>query len=173
VAGALAASGIDPSMLKLEITESILMADAPTSVNRVAALRSLGVNVQIDDFGTGYSSFGYLHRLKADTIKIDRSLIDGLAESAETREIVRAIIALGHQLNVTIVAEGVETGADFGCLEQMSCDFVQGYLVAEPLEEGDVPGLICGTESLLPARRVRWVDFDGAGRAAHPLLRRA
>jgi len=134
VAEALAGSGLSPGSLKLEITETILMANAAASAGVLDQLRQLGVQVQVDDFGTGYSSLSYLHRFKVDTLKIDRSFVAGLSTEGEPREIVRTILTLGRNLGVDIVAEGVESEAQREALRALGCEYVQGFLFARPLE---------------------------------------
>jgi diguanylate cyclase (GGDEF)-like protein/PAS domain S-box-containing protein len=142
VAEALAQSGLAPSALKLEITESILMANAAASAAVLDRLRRLGVQVQIDDFGTGYSSLSYLHRFRVDTLKIDRSFVAGLTTEGESREIVRTILTLGRNLGVDIVAEGVETEAQRETLRALGCRYVQGFLFARPLQPDAVDDLL-------------------------------
>lgn len=144
VADALQECGLDGSALKLEITETVLMANAEASNNVLSRLRKLGVQVQVDDFGTGYSSLSYLHRFKIDTLKIDRSFVGGLAGEGEPLEIVRSIITLGRNLGVAIVAEGVETIAQLDTLRDLGCEYVQGYLFAHPLNEDTASEMLSG-----------------------------
>jgi EAL domain-containing protein (putative c-di-GMP-specific phosphodiesterase class I) len=145
IAEALAESGLEPRALKLEITESILMANAAASAEVLDRLRQLGVQVQVDDFGTGYSSLSYLHRFKVDTLKIDRSFVAGLSADGEPREIVRTILTLGRNLGVDIVAEGVESQAQCEALRALGCEFVQGFLFARPLSPDQVTALLTRT----------------------------
>jgi EAL domain-containing protein (putative c-di-GMP-specific phosphodiesterase class I) len=133
----LTVSGLQAESLKLEITESVLMEDAE-SIETLGELRKVGVGLQIDDFGTGYSSLAYLHRLPFDTLKIDRSFISALGVRDESMEIVRAIMAMAQKLRMRVIAEGVETPAQVSCLEQVGCEFAQGYLFSRPL---DVPAV--------------------------------
>ena len=109
VASVLDASGLVPECLQLEITESVLMHDAPGAVKILAALKALGVGLSIDDFGTGYSSLSYLKRFPVDELKIDRSFVSGLGHDPEDTAIVKAIVSLANALNLTALAEGVET----------------------------------------------------------------
>jgi diguanylate cyclase (GGDEF)-like protein len=140
VAAALAASGIDPSKLSLEITESVLMDDAESTMGAITALRDLGVGFSIDDFGTGYSSLGYLKRFPVDSVKIDRSFVSGLGSNPEDSAIVAAVVSLGHALGLTVVAEGVETERQLEELVALGCDTAQGFYFAEP-EAADVNGI--------------------------------
>ena len=129
---ALAASGTDPSTICLEVTESALMRDTEATSDQLAALSGLGVNLAIDDFGTGYSSLSYLRRFPVDMLKVDRSFVDGLGERADDRALVTAITSMAHALDLTVVAEGVETPAQLNALRQLDCDSAQGYLFARP-----------------------------------------
>ena len=126
--------GIAPRHLVLEITESTVMRDTDTSLRLLQALSALGVGISIDDFGTGYSSLLYLKRLPATEIKIDHAFVRDLEHSAEDVVIVSAIVALGHALDMDIVAEGVETAAQRAYLERLGCDFLQGYLLYCPVD---------------------------------------
>ena len=127
--------GLAPTALKLEITESIFMEDVETAIATFSHLRALGVQLQVDDFGTGYSSFNYLYRLPIDTLKIDKSFIDLLNLGGQHVEIVRAIAALAHNLQLTVIAEGVETEEQLRYVEQLACEQVQGYLISKPLPQ--------------------------------------
>ncbi|MBA2667367.1 MAG: EAL domain-containing protein [Trueperaceae bacterium] len=138
VEGALAAAGLPSEALRLEITESALMAGADAAVEALGKLRSRGIQVQIDDFGTGYSSLGYLRRLPIDTLKIDRSFIEGVADDEGSREIVTAIVHLARNLGIDVVAEGIETRQQLEFLRALGCEAGQGYLFAPPLSAADV-----------------------------------
>ena len=127
-------TGLLASALKLEITESIFMEDVEAAIDACSQLRALGVYLQIDDFGTGYSSFNYLHRLPINTLKIDKSFIDLLNLGEQHIEIVRTIATLAHNLQMSVIAEGVETQAQLAHVEALGCEQVQGYLIAKPLE---------------------------------------
>ena len=109
IAAALTRSGLEPDALWLEITESTLMDDAAGAARTLNAIRELGVHLVIDDFGTGYSSLAYLKRFPVDTLKIDRSFVDGLGRDAESEAIVRAVVGLTQSLHLSVIAEGVET----------------------------------------------------------------
>ncbi len=133
----LADSGLDPDALELEITESMLMEKASLVIGTLHTLRALGVRVSIDDFGTGYSSLAHLKRLPLDTLKIDRSFVADIPRHQGGAEIAAAIIALGHQLHLEVLAEGVETEEQLAFLRERGCDQFQGFLVspAVPPEE--------------------------------------
>ena len=131
VAAALARHGLPATLLRLELTESMVMADPATSIRVLEGLRSLGVHVVIDDFGTGYSSLAYLTRVPADELKIDRSFLR--QGSANDAAVVRAISALGHGLGMRVVAEGVEDRQTYALVERLGCDAAQGYYVSWPL----------------------------------------
>jgi diguanylate cyclase (GGDEF)-like protein len=125
---------IDPRRLVLEITESAVMRDTEASLHLLQALARLGVGIAIDDFGTGYSSLLYLKRLPATEIKIDHAFVHDLENSSEDVVIVSAIVALGHALDMDIVAEGVETAGQRSYLERLGCDYLQGYLLGHPVD---------------------------------------
>ena len=125
-------TGLSPARLELEITESVLIDDFSRAISTLSRLKALGVRIALDDFGTGYSSLSYLHSFSFDKIKIDRTFIGDLATNRHSKAIVRAVIDLGHSLNVPILAEGVETSEQLALLEQSGCDEVQGYLTGRP-----------------------------------------
>ncbi len=125
---------IEPRRLILEITESTVMRDTEISLQLLQALAALGVGISIDDFGTGYSSLLYLKRLPATEIKIDHAFVRDLERSSEDVVIVSAIVALGHALDMDIVAEGVETPGQRAYLERLGCDYLQGYLLGRPVQ---------------------------------------
>ena len=132
VARTMAAAGIDPRSLKLEITESVLMRDVESAVATCAALKRLGVQLAIDDFGTGYSSLAQLKRLPFDTLKIDRSFVDGLGRDEQDMAIVRSVVTLAKTLNLSVTAEGIETPVQEAHLRSLGCERGQGYLFAQP-----------------------------------------
>jgi len=139
---------LPPRQLKLEITETALMEDSEKTVCLARRLRDFGLRLVIDDFGTGYSSLSYLQRLPVDALKIDRSFISKIAEKPDSnRNIVEAIVSLAHKLNMTVVAEGVETPEQHAILLDMECDFGQGFLFSPP-----VPKAQAGTLVGAPAR---------------------
>jgi diguanylate cyclase (GGDEF)-like protein len=129
---ALATSGLAPNRLDLEVTESILIQD-DASVNTVLrALRSYGVRIAMDDFGTGYSSLSYLQKFPFDTIKIDKSFIDGVGKEPAADAIVRAVISIAASLRIETVAEGIETATQYNLIAEMGCNHVQGYVFSRP-----------------------------------------
>jgi diguanylate cyclase (GGDEF)-like protein/PAS domain S-box-containing protein len=133
IATALAEADIPPSLLDIELTESILLGDADDVVSQLHELRRLGVTLSLDDFGTGYSSLSYIRNFPLDRLKIDRSFIQGLASNRSDLAIVRTIIDLGHILGLRVVAEGIETVGQSTLLRAEGCDEVQGYLYSEPM----------------------------------------
>ena len=126
-------TGLNPSCLNLEITETIAMADADRSAVVLSEFKALGVRLDIDDFGTGYSSLSRLQRFPVDALKIDRSFTSRLDTDAETAEIVRIIVMLAHGLHLKVVAEGVETEAQAAFLKEIGCELAQGYLYSKPV----------------------------------------
>jgi diguanylate cyclase (GGDEF)-like protein/PAS domain S-box-containing protein len=132
VAVALHNAGLDPSSLKLEITESMLM-NADSAIQTLSQLKALGVDISIDDFGTGYSSLSYLHRLPFSNLKIDRSFVNSMSGNRESFEIVRTIIRLAQSLNLTIVAEGIETNEQLEMLQELNCEYGQGHFFSKAL----------------------------------------
>jgi EAL domain-containing protein (putative c-di-GMP-specific phosphodiesterase class I) len=126
-------TGLAPGSWMLEITESMIMADAEEKVDVLGRLKDLGVRIAVDDFGTGYSNLAYLKRFPVDMLKVDKSFIDGLGESAEDEAIVEAVINLAHALGMRAVAEGIETTKQLERLQALGCELGQGYLFSEPL----------------------------------------
>ena len=141
VSRALVATGFPPESLCLEITEGALMQDVTTTVRMLHSLKALGVRLSIDDFGTGHASLGHLKRFPVDSLKIDRTFVDGLGLDPDDQVIVAAVIGLAHALGITAIAEGVETPAQLAELRALRCDAAQGYLFSRPVEAsalGDV-----------------------------------
>lgn len=132
VAIALHNAGLDPSSLKLEITETMLM-NAESAIRMLGELNALGVGISIDDFGTGYSSLSYLHRLPIGNLKVDRSFVNSMSRNKESFEIVRTIITLAQSLNLTIVAEGIETNEQLEMLRDLNCEYGQGHFFSRAL----------------------------------------
>ncbi len=147
----LAQTGLPAGALQLELTESMLIGD-DGSIATLQALAKAGIGLSIDDFGTGYSSLSYLTRLPVDLIKIDRSFVSALTIEPGGNAIVRAIIGLAHSLNLTVVAEGVETAEQLAALRSERCDAIQGYLVAKPLSPSDATRLIERSDPLADLR---------------------
>jgi EAL domain-containing protein (putative c-di-GMP-specific phosphodiesterase class I) len=137
-------TGLDARYLELEVTETTVMHDAEQLIWTLEQLRALGVHLAIDDFGTGYSSLSYLKRFAIDKIKIDRSFIRDIPADQDDHSIVRAIIGLGKQLNLIVVAEGVETSEQLAALRDSDCDALQGFYFSRPLP-------VTGIEELLRA----------------------
>jgi diguanylate cyclase (GGDEF)-like protein len=135
-------SGLAPSSLELEITESVVMSHGECAVAVLDKLKSIGVRVAIDDFGTGYSSLAYLKRFPIDTIKVDRSFIRDIPGDSGDMKITRAIIAMAHGLKLKVVAEGVETAEQLNFLRAQRCDAVQGYFLYRPLPEDEVADVL-------------------------------
>ncbi len=130
---ALDASGGDPALIEVEVTEGVFLRNAKAAAAAVAELHALGVSVALDDFGTGYSSLGYLQHLPFDVIKIDKQFVDHVAEPGPSRHIVDAVVRLAHGLSARVVAEGVETRAQAEALAALDCDDAQGFLLSRPL----------------------------------------
>jgi EAL domain-containing protein (putative c-di-GMP-specific phosphodiesterase class I) len=128
-------TGLAPSRLELEITESVLIGDFDRVLRILRRLKALGIKIAMDDFGTGYSSLSTLQAFPFDKIKIDRSFIENLDKQHQSASIVRAILALGRSLNVPVLAEGIETQAHLDFLRQEGCDEAQGYLLGRPKRE--------------------------------------
>ena len=141
VVGALSASGLEPSRLELEITESVLLDDNKMTMQALHELRRWGVRISIDDFGTGYSSFTYLRMFPFDKIKIDQSFVRDLPTKKDSTAIVRAIIGVASSLDMVTTAEGVETEEQLAYLQAEGCTEVQGYLISRPLLTKDVRSL--------------------------------
>ena len=142
LAAILAASGLSPASLELEITESVVMDSSEAAIEALRALQQRGVKLVLDDFGTGYSSLAYLKRLPLDTIKIDRSFVAGLAEDDANLPIVQAVVALAHGLGIDVTAEGIETVEQRDCLRDLGCDRGQGYYFARPLPAEELEALL-------------------------------
>jgi len=148
VSAALARSGLPATALKLEITESMLMADAKAAAVTLRSLADLGLALSIDDFGTGYSSLAYLTRFAVHELKIDRSFVDGMSRDPNDAAIVASVVALAHTLGLDVVAEGVETPAQLEILRDLGCDAAQGYYLSRPAGGADIlPALL--RESLI------------------------
>ena len=129
-------------LLELEITETFLMEHTADSLDKLDTLRQLGFRLAIDDFGTGYSSLAYLKRFPIQTLKVDKSFVRHIHEAAEDQEIVRTIIALARTLNLTTVAEGVESEEQLRLVREMGCDEAQGYIIARPMPASELEKLL-------------------------------
>jgi len=126
-------TGLEPTRLKLELTESAVMENAETAIFLLKRLRELGVQISIDDFGTGYSSLSYLHRFPINTLKVDRSFVGEMVKASEKGEIVRTIISLSKTLGLSVIAEGIETVHQLHQLRILDCEYGQGYLFSRPI----------------------------------------
>lgn len=142
VQGILNGTELPAEYLELEITESVIMRNVDETVGTLEQFRDLGINLSVDDFGTGYSSLSYLKRLPIDALKVDRAFVKDIPDSGDDMAITAAIIAMGHQLNLEIVAEGVETREQLEFLRQHNCDFVQGYFFSKPIPASDLEQML-------------------------------
>jgi EAL domain-containing protein (putative c-di-GMP-specific phosphodiesterase class I) len=143
---ALAKSRLNSRQLILEITESLLMSDTESILAQLKDLKALGISIAMDDFGTGYSSLGYMLKFPFDCIKIDRAFVNALTEGSESAlNVVQTIITLGHTMNMSVTAEGVETQEQAQALRDLNCDDVQGFLFGRPMPQVDVAALILKT----------------------------
>jgi EAL domain-containing protein (putative c-di-GMP-specific phosphodiesterase class I) len=132
VANALSKAGARPQQLRLELTERMLMNDTSETRTRMHAVKALGVGFSLDDFGTGYSSLAHLQRLPLDQLKIDQSFVQTLLTQPGDAAVARSVIALGHSLGLTVIAEGVETAEQRNLLAELGCDAFQGYFFGRP-----------------------------------------
>jgi len=146
-------TGLAPAALELELTESLLMEQIEVASERLRDLKAMGVRIAIDDFGTGYSSLSYLKHMPIDRIKIDRSFVQDVTSSRETAEIVRAVIALAHGLNLEVTAEGVESQEQRHFLEINGCDEIQGFHCGYPVPAEELRALLQPSSNVTPLRR--------------------
>jgi EAL domain-containing protein (putative c-di-GMP-specific phosphodiesterase class I) len=126
-------TGIDPKLLDIEVTESVLMERSKSGAPILRALRARGVQVAVDDFGTGYSSLSYLQKFSLDALKIDRSFVSQITKEGGDTTIVSAIISMARSLNLRVIAEGVESAEDLAFLEAQDCDEAQGFFLSHPV----------------------------------------
>jgi diguanylate cyclase (GGDEF)-like protein/PAS domain S-box-containing protein len=145
-------TGLAPGRLELEITEGVLIEDFDRGLALLRRLKSLGVRVSMDDFGSGYSSLSYLQAFPFDKIKIDRAFVMNLGRNPQSASIVRAVIGLGHGLEMSIVAEGVETQEQLSFLAEEGCDAVQGYFIGKPAPIGQYFALVGRADAMTPVR---------------------
>lgn len=145
IANALKNNDLPAHMLELELTESILLQDVDGVMNNLHKLKAMGVKLSIDDFGTGYSSLSYLKRMAIDKLKVDQSFVADLATSADDKAIVRTIIQLGHSLQLTVIAEGVENAEQLALLKKYGCDEAQGYFFSKPVPIHEAAALLKNT----------------------------
>jgi predicted signal transduction protein with EAL and GGDEF domain len=154
-------NGIDPHRLEIELTESLLMEDNEATRSMLESFRRLGVRMAIDDFGTGHSSLSYIRRFAIDTLKIDRSFVQSLPDNEEDTAICSAVIALGRNMKMCVVAEGVETAEQAQVLRELGCDEVQGYWISRPMPGADFAGWFVNYNRARTARkrsRSRYTD---------------
>jgi len=151
VRNALADSGLDPTTLTLEITETTLMRDAEATAKRLRSLKQLGVRIAIDDFGTGYSSLAYLRQFPVDALKIDRSFISGIAGSKGSAALIHTLVQLGKTLDIETLAEGIEEQSQLETLQREHCDHGQGFLFSRPLDVDAVEKFLDTQESTTPS----------------------
>jgi len=142
IAEALRATGLEARYLQIELTEGLAMHGAEKYVHMLGQIKKLGVQIAVDDFGTGYSSLSYLKRFPVDQLKVDRSFVTDLATDPDDAVIVQAIIALGHKLGLTVVAEGVETDEQLRFLRRCNCDEMQGFLFGKPVIAGEFAAML-------------------------------
>ena len=165
---ALETTSIPPRCVKIELTESVAMNDAPSTEETMSQLRALGVKLSIDDFGTGYSSLSYLRRFPVDTLKIDQSFIAAMETERGNCAIVSTVVALGRNLGLQVVAEGVETLSQFEKLKTISCDAAQGYFFSKPVPSDAVCGVIDAIRGRAKCARESQLAFFPAARD-HPV----
>jgi EAL domain-containing protein (putative c-di-GMP-specific phosphodiesterase class I) len=135
-------TGLTPGRLELEITEGVLIEDFDRGLALLRRLKALGVRISMDDFGSGYSSLSYLQAFPFDKIKVDRAFVMNLGRNPQSEAIVRAVIGLGHGLEMSIVAEGVETQEQLSFLSDEGCDAVQGYFIGRPQPIGQYAAVV-------------------------------
>ncbi|RKQ87809.1 diguanylate cyclase (GGDEF)-like protein/excisionase family DNA binding protein [Solirubrobacter pauli] len=167
IGDALQQSGLEPDRLALELTETVLMEDAGSPLAHLQRLKALGVRLLLDDFGTGYSSLNYVKRFPLDGLKVDRSFIAGIADAESDRHILRAIVSMATALDVTVIAEGVETPEQASWIASMDCDTVQGFGVARPAPATEVEALL---RAGLAPDRVAWSLEAPVAEAAEPTV---
>jgi len=148
---ALGDSGLDPEALVIEITETAIMRDAEMTAHHLRIVKALGIGIAIDDFGTGYSSLAYLRQFPVDILKIDRSFITPITDSAESKALLHTLVQLGKQLGLRTLAEGIEQHEQFCQLQDEECDSGQGFIFARPLGAGDVEGFLSSLPHPQPA----------------------
>ena len=161
VEGALKRTGVSPSLLEIELTESILMDDGEILHKNVNKLKQMGISIVIDDFGTGFSSMSYLKSFPINMLKIDKSFISGLPGSKEDAAITEAVIAMSHNMNIKVIAEGVEHKSQVDLLTEYGCDYIQGFYYAMPMPFDDLCKL--GISSNISSKRFLMIN-SGSGK---------
>jgi EAL domain-containing protein (putative c-di-GMP-specific phosphodiesterase class I)/CheY-like chemotaxis protein len=154
-------TGVDPSLVQFELTESLLMKEPESAARTLRGLKELGVTISVDDFGTGYSSLAYLKRFPIDALKIDRAFIRDITTNPEDAAITLAIIGLAHSLKLKVVAEGVETDGQLNFISRHACDEMQGYYFSKPVAPGECEAML---------RQGRRLDFSTSGTPAKPAV---
>jgi EAL domain-containing protein (putative c-di-GMP-specific phosphodiesterase class I) len=144
VRSAIRQAGLEPGALRLEITETVLLDSSPSATDQLELLHKEGFRIYLDDFGTGYSSLSYLHRFPVDTLKIDRSFVMGMRPDGGGREIIRTIVALAQNLDLHVIAEGVETAMQRDALHELRCEYAQGYMFSRPVDSKKAEALLTG-----------------------------
>jgi EAL domain-containing protein (putative c-di-GMP-specific phosphodiesterase class I) len=167
VAAALAESGIEPSSLCLEITESVLLDEPDTVSETIKGIARHGVRFALDDFGTGYSSLAYLTRLPIDGLKVDRSFVDELGSSARSTAITTAIVRMAQALSIEVVAEGVETECQLNTVRDLGCELAQGFYFHRPLQASEISRLL-SAPSARPKHRPAGAGASAPVRPAQP-----
>ena len=166
VARTLQETGLEPRYLDLELTESIVLHYASSTLQTLEQLSAMGIRISIDDFGTGYSSLRYLHQFPISTLKIDRSFVHEIDANADGAAIAKAIIDLGHSLKLNVIAEGVETEEQLAFLKKHQCDEMQGFLFGLPAPAGKTTKLLEGRLYLAPPLTTHNSPPATAGHAA-------
>lgn len=138
----LAQERIDPTLIGIEVTETSVMKDKRVAIETLTQIKKMGIKVALDDFGTGYSSLNYLKLLPIDVVKIDRSFVRDIQSDSQNEVITSAIVAMAHALNLTVLAEGVETDEQLEIIEKIQCDFVQGYLFSKPVAAEEISPML-------------------------------
>lgn len=133
---------VDPALIELEITESVLAKDAELAIKTITELRSLGLKIALDDFGTGYSSLSYITGFPLDVLKIDQSFVRNMLESSQDKAIISAIIQMAKGLDLTLIAEGVETQEHLDHLSQMGCEIMQGFLFSRAVDKATMTSML-------------------------------
>jgi EAL domain-containing protein (putative c-di-GMP-specific phosphodiesterase class I) len=138
----LAETGLNPRLLELELTESVLMKRAESAASILQKLRARGIRVAVDDFGTGYSSLSYLRKFSIDALKIDQSFVRQITTTPDDTAIVTAVISMGRSLKLRVIAEGVETREELAFLQALQCDEAQGYYFSRPVDADEFAGML-------------------------------
>jgi len=142
-------TGLDPTSLILEITESVIMEDPENTAKLLMKFKEMNVRLQIDDFGTGYSSLNYLHHFPVDALKVDKSFVQSMHDNEDKLEIVKLIITLAHNLYMGVIAEGVETVEQQTLLKTLNCEYMQGFLFSKPIDAREIDTLLRQSDRLI------------------------